>query len=656
MKEDLIKRKRENTFSFEPGDTRRKSFTGKGTVMKLRWMWLMSLLAVSVFVSADILYTDYIDANTGRVFRCDDNMNQLWQSTNQRSIHRFVVSPLNGNIYAGFDGTDKFVRQFDIETGALIGTTVPTIAGLSSNHVNDLAFGYDWNGDGVPDLWIVTRDSLLVFNGAGTVGTGATTELARWTVANEVGQGNNGTGGNAFLFGPDITNDGHSELYVAKGSNDANGRINVYNVAASAPGSLVKAATYSASNTRDMDQIILGPDVNADGQLDLLVVSPRNYQIRAYNFATGADLGVIEEGLSGRYFPLAIAVTPDDSFIVGSRFKSELDPGWVSGAETAGGNMIELTHVPASSPIAYTPSLLKVAPQAGEYRFTDILYYDQTAAGAPNPASGKKVALDLAEVSWTNPDPNDVGGVVTCDVWFTLSYPEYLPYADPNLLKIADPNARGNWWAENRNFESYATKVVNNQGVNSLDLSTVTTVPLTYGQTYYWRVDTRDTSNPEAGTTVGQVWLFTADNSAPQADAGETVYTWLTNGTVDVTMAPVISDDGRPNPPGAYTVLWTEVADDPNVVINTPTAAAASVTITKTGSFTLQLAVNDSELTGADNVTVNVYADACLAAKGVPGYAKDTGDLDDDCDVDMDDFSTMAADWLQSTALPAPLP
>ena len=56
--------------------------------MKWKWMCLVGVLAISSVVPADILFTSYIDANNGYLYRCDDNMNLIWQSTNQRSIHR----------------------------------------------------------------------------------------------------------------------------------------------------------------------------------------------------------------------------------------------------------------------------------------------------------------------------------------------------------------------------------------------------------------------------------------------------------------------------------------------------------------------------------------------------------------------------------------
>lgn len=623
--------------------------------MKWRWMSLLVVLAVSTAATADILYTTYADNNTGALHRYDDEMNLIWQSTNQRSIHRIVVSPLNGNIYAGFDGTDKMVKQFDINTGALIGTTVPTIGGLGSNHVNGLTFGHDWNGDGVPDLWIVTRDSMLVFNGVGTIGSGATTELARWTVADQSSSFYDGTGGSDLVVGPDITGDGISELYVGKGqNNNSYGRINVYDIASSGVGNenLVRVASYAAGSTKDHEAILLGPDYNNDGQLDLLTVSSRTYVLRSYDFVTGTDLGALDEGLTSRYFPLTAAVMPNGSLLVGTRMKTELDPGWVNGAETGGGNLVRLDRVVGQS-LAYTPTLLALPPQAGEYRFCDVLYYDAKTASAPVPVPGKKVSLDLDQISWINPDPNEAGGTITCDVWFSTSYPEYLPYADPNILKITDPNDRDTWSLENRNFESYAVKAVDNQPVSSVDLSTITAVPLVYGQTYYWRVDTRDSSDVQSGTTVGPVWLFTADNSAPQVDAGQTIYAYLTDGTVTVQTDATVTDDGRPNPPAAVSLLWElQAGEAASVTINSPTVEDTTITVTATGTYVFVLTADDGELTNLDVVTVNVYEDACAAAKAVPGYTRSAGDINDDCDVDFEDLQIMAGDWLQSTALP----
>jgi hypothetical protein len=619
----------------------------------------MAVLVVSPIAMADYIVTSYIDNNTGYLYRLDKDINFqapgniadyiLWQSINQRSINQVVINPLNGHVLAAFNNTDKMAKQFNVNTGALMFTVIP-----AGDYVNNLTYGYDWNQDGVPDLWTVSRTVMFVYSGATTGGPGTATLLASWTVADSVLNTLDGTGGTAILYGPDQNGDGIPEIYVGKGRNGAGGRINVYDVANSTAGTLVKLASYTSSSL-DIGEIILGPDVNDDGILDLLVVDSRNGQLDAYNYKTGAFIRVVDEGLPGaKYHPLDIELLPDGSLLMGTRFKTARDPGYGGDAvETKGGNLIRLDRVPGAT-VAYTPTLLAVSPLAAgvEFRFSGVTCVAPKAS-APVPVDGKKIPLETAQVGWTNPDPNAPGGVITCDVWFSENYPKYLPHLDPNTNNLTDPNF---WYLENQSFTNYATKVINNQAVTSLNLSTVTTLPLTYGKTYYWRVDVRDTSNPEQGTVIGKVWKFTAYNSAPQVEAGDTVYTWLTGGTVNVTMAPTVSDDGRPNPPAAYTVLWEESPENANLVINSPTVENTTVTITATGTYTLKLTANDTELSTFDTVVLNVYANACAAAQGVPGYVRPTADFDNDCDVDLTDFSTIASQWLESTALPGPLP
>ncbi len=69
------------------------------------------------------------------------------------------------------------------------------------------------------------------------------------------------------------------------------------------------------------------------------------------------------------------------------------------------------------------------------------------------------------------------------------------------------------------------------------------------------------------------------------------------------------------------------------------------------GAYVLQLEANDGELTGSDTLTVNVYADSCLAAQSLPGYEPLVGDLDSDCDVDQDDMDLLMENWLKCVAL-----
>jgi hypothetical protein len=76
-----------------------------------------------------------------------------------------------------------------------------------------------------------------------------------------------------------------------------------------------------------------------------------------------------------------------------------------------------------------------------------------------------------------------------------------------------------------------------------------------------------------------------------------------------------------------------------------------TVTMQLTGTYTLRLTANDTEHTVTDDMVITVYADSCAAAKAVPGFTLLAGDLDADCNVDIDDFAMMAESWLMSNAL-----
>ena len=109
--------------------------------------------------------------------------------------------------------------------------------------------------------------------------------------------------------------------------------------------------------------------------------------------------------------------------------------------------------------------------------FSDIPFTSGKAED-PNPADGaESVSPEVDELSWTNPGSLDLSGVISCDVWFTDNYPEYGQSSD-------DPN-----------FTNYATKIVDNQSVESIALS-----ELELRETYYWRVDCYDANridNPD---------------------------------------------------------------------------------------------------------------------------------------------------------------
>ena len=252
-------------------------------------------------------------------------------------------------------------------------------------------------------------------------------------------------------------------------------------------------------------------------------------------------------------------------------------------------------------------------------------------------SEGTTVSVDLEWNTGLAEDPADANELIS----------------DPNVVKFylymsADQNVSSD-------TELYFVDDISVSG--SSNQTTVSSLS-TDGQ-YLWRIDQAvdvgggtASGTDDPNTIIGNVWSFETlpTNYAPVVEAGDTVYTWLVDGTVDVQLTPTITDED------SYTVLWEEAVDDPNVVINDPTSETTTVTIQTTGVQTLQLTANDGSLSASDTIEIRVYSNPCSAAKGVPGYTAYAGDLDDDCDVDLDDFIIIAADWLQSNALANPLP
>lgn len=249
----------------------------------------------------------------------------------------------------------------------------------------------------------------------------------------------------------------------------------------------------------------------------------------------------------------------------------------------------------------------------------------------PDPVHGAIVDSSLNTLGWSNPDPNLAGDPITCDVWLRESA---VALDDPNFAPV--------------NAGLY--RIVHGQAGNSAAI----TPPLQEGMFYYWRVDCID---PSVGTTVGTVWEFTTGDVPPVADAGPDQYVWLTmddgtpaDGMVTVTLEGSYQDDGT----SAVTTQWVVGTKEPAgavVTIANPNAAVTTATIDSEGWFQLVFQVSDAANTRDNDMYVGVYDSACTAAHEDPAdiavkYPNGSGDIDGDCDVDLDDFALMATSWM----------
>lgn len=246
------------------------------------------------------------------------------------------------------------------------------------------------------------------------------------------------------------------------------------------------------------------------------------------------------------------------------------------------------------------------------------LDYDKTNPGKttlqavdplqPCPTHDVTVFSGPVELTWTLPEPIDPTGSVSCDVyWGTAPKSDFL-------------------------------KVVDRQPAESV------VVDCPPRKTFYWQVIVYDNSAGPEPVLKSSVYTFNTHNLPPKVEAGEDTRTWLTDGTAAVTLEGKVTDQGR------YTVKWTNItspAPGP-VTIADPDAEETTATFHAAGTYELQLDADDGQLTGADTLTVLVYADRCETVKSRPDYIPLVGDLNGDCRVDILDLKLLAQNRLQS--------
>lgn len=250
-------------------------------------------------------------------------------------------------------------------------------------------------------------------------------------------------------------------------------------------------------------------------------------------------------------------------------------------------------------------------------------------ARGPNPADGSIVATSTDELSWIQPEPADPCDTVICSVRFGPTD------GDPNTLI-----ASGDF--------------------NSVTLSAVDTteypdgITLEDGKDYYWTVDCNDTGT--FITTEGpRWWTFGTGNAAPVVTPG-TSYIWLTmdDGDTDANnvvfeLNGYVTDDGKPSGILYYKWELTEV-DSPIPTIewlDPNTTETPRVKFFAIGSWKFELTVDDTNLTGSDEVNVNIYDSACAAAMGDTTDTPLKGDINEDCETNILDILVVAEDWLQ---------
>lgn len=92
-------------------------------------------------------------------------------------------------------------------------------------------------------------------------------------------------------------------------------------------------------------------------------------------------------------------------------------------------------------------------------------------------------------------------------------------------------------------------------------------------------------------------------NSAPLVDAGEDFSAGV---AVPAPLLAEVSDDGLPSPPGATTILWTQVSGPAVSTIAEPGNVFTHVTCPAVGTYVFRATANDAVLLSFDEVSVTV--------------------------------------------------
>ena len=93
------------------------------------------------------------------------------------------------------------------------------------------------------------------------------------------------------------------------------------------------------------------------------------------------------------------------------------------------------------------------------------------------------------------------------------------------------------------------------------------------------------------------------ENQTPQVSAGADLIVTLPDA---VTLNGSASDDGRPNPPGALTLLWEKISGEGDVTFDDATSAVTTATFSAAGTYVLQLTANDGARSASAQTTVTV--------------------------------------------------
>jgi len=120
-------------------------------------------------------------------------------------------------------------------------------------------------------------------------------------------------------------------------------------------------------------------------------------------------------------------------------------------------------------------------------------------------------------------------------------------------------------------------------------------------------------------------------NQAPVVDAGQNQIITLPNSAL---LDGSVTDDALPNPPGAFTVSWSQVSGIGTVTFVDPNAIDTTATFSTAGEYVLRLTADDSELSTYDDVNISVIQENTNQAPSVSAGPDQMINLADSANLD----------------------
>ncbi|HSE08826.1 MAG TPA: PKD domain-containing protein [Nocardioidaceae bacterium] len=173
-------------------------------------------------------------------------------------------------------------------------------------------------------------------------------------------------------------------------------------------------------------------------------------------------------------------------------------------------------------------------------------------------------------------------------------------------------------WELDANGSQLNTVDISNLNIHNTAGITIAPASDGSGKRHYYVVSRGEDNNSDPNENDGKLYelevsLPAITNRPPTANAGPDQMIDLSE---SVRLSGSGSDDG--NPSGTLTYRWSMVSGPGTVRFTTPTSASTDATFSAAGAYTLRLTVSDSQMTGHDDVVVNVYEAGGVRTASIP--------------------------------------